>query len=102
MLSSESELAQLESSKLANTAQDKLESTKDLRVDALDAVDEVERLDRRIKDMVLYLENHGTGSGSGISITNALRQASNILKNIQSKDFSEFDIKVRTELSNSR
>jgi len=66
------------------------------------SVNEVLKLDRDIKDMIIYLENHGREHGSTISLTNALRQASDFLRQIQSKDFSEYDIKARTDMSNAR
>ena len=101
-IESEAELNLLEASKLAKTGETQGDTIVDLQSEASKAVDDVNDLDRKIKDMTLYLENHGKDRGSGVSITTALRQAADLLKQIQGKDFSEFDIKVRTELSDSR
>ena len=101
-LGSSAELTLLESSKLAQLAETQQEEAGHLNGKASGAVEEVTGLDRKIKDMILYLENHGRGRGSGVSLTNALKQASEYLSHIVSQDFSEFDIKVRTEMSNAR
>ena len=101
-LGSEAELSLLEATKFAKTAEAQVDTAGSLKHEARDAVDEVSSLDRRIQDMTLYLENHGQGRGAGVTITAALRQAAELLRGIQRKDFSEHDIKVRTELSNSR
>ena len=62
----------------------------------------VDGLHREVMDMILYLEKHGRDQGSGVTLTNALQQASDFLQDIQSKDWSEIDINTRTEMSNAR
>ena len=101
-LGSSAELTLLESSKLAQLAAAQQDQAGQLHGEAGRAEEEVEELDRKIQDMILYLENHGRGRGSGVSLTNALQQASQYLNHIESQDFSEGDIKVRTEMSHAR
>ena len=101
-ISSEAELNLLEASKLSKTGEIQGDTIRILQTEAEKAVNEIHDLDKKIKDMTVYLDNHGKGRGSGVSITTALRQATDLLRKIQAKDFSEFDIKVRTELSDSR
>ena len=102
VLGPEAELTLLEANKLAKMAEAQMKQANDIYENSRTTIDDVAKLDREIKDMILYLENHGREHGSTISLTNALRQASNFLRQIQSKDFSEFDIKTRTEMSNAR
>ena len=99
---SSAELTLLESSKLAQLAETQRQQAGDLQGEAESVVAEVSGLDRKIKDMILYLDNHGRGRGTGVSLTNALSSASESLSHILSQDFSEFDIKVRTEMSHAR
>ena len=101
-LGSEAEITLLESVNLAKQAETQLDDASELLKDTQSAVDEVKDLDGKIKDMIIYLENHGKDRGTGVSITNALKKAARLLNQIQNQDFSEHDIKVRTELSNSR
>ena len=101
-MESEAELTLLESNKLAKGAESQLKKANAMYENSKKSIDEVSKLDREIKDLILYLENHGREHGSTISLTNALRQASNFLRQIQIKDFSEFDIKTRTDMSNAR
>merc|ERR1711952_470297 len=87
-LGSSAELTLLESSKLAQLAAAQQDQAGQLHGEAGRAEEEVEELDRKIQDMILYLENHGRGRGSGVSLTNALQQASQYLNHIESQDFS--------------
>ena len=102
VLDSEAELTLLESNKLAKSGDTHMTQANELYENSKKYIDEVSQLDREIKDLILYLENHGREHGSTISLTNALRQASDFLRQIRMKDFSESDIKTRTDLSNAR
>jgi len=101
-LGPEAELTLLESNKLSKMSDSQMKQANEMYESSRRHIDEAATLDREIKDMILYLENHGREHGSTISLTNALRQASDFLRQVKSKDFSEFDIKSRTEMSNAR
>ena len=99
---SEAELALLESTKLAKHASGLVKQAIDVHNTSQTSVEEIAKLDGEIKDMVVYLDNHGQKSGSSLSLNKALGQASDLLRQIRNQDFSQYDIKARTEVSNAR
>ena len=76
MLGSEAKLT--ESNNLAKSAESHLTKAHYMYENSRNSIDEVSELDREIKDMILYLENHGREHGYTV-----LRKASNLLCQIQ-------------------
>ena len=101
-LSQLAELTQLRADQLADQAAYIVRQGKEKATDSSKVLQTVETLVREVTDMIIYLENHGKEHGSSVSLTQALRQASDYLKGIQAKDWAEVDIRTRTEMSSAR
>ena len=59
-------------------------------------------LEADILALVLYLDTHGRERASAVSLSRALAEAAEILAQIKRRDFTEADIRARTELSEAR
>ena len=102
ILRPKADITRLELDKKAKAAADQLAKSSDLSAAAGLLAADIRTLDTDIRDLAAYLDNHGRERTSAVSLTSALHQAAEILRQIQSRDFSEVDIRTRTEMSESR
>ena len=96
------DITRLELDKKARTAADQMAKSAELSTSVGRLSSDISKLDTDIRDLVAYLDNHGRERTSAVSLTTALNQAAEILRQIQARDFSEVDIRTRTEMSEAR
>ena len=68
----------LEVDKLSKISSDQLDKTRLILEDGSRTGGEIENLEKEIRDLVLYLDNHGRERTSAVSLSRALAQASGI------------------------
>jgi uncharacterized phage infection (PIP) family protein YhgE len=93
ILRPKADITRLELDKAAKTASEQVAKSTELATTAGQLAAEIRTLDTDIRDLVAYLDNHGRERTSAVSLTSALNQASEILRQIQARDFSEIDIR---------
>ena len=68
----------LEVDKLSKISSDQLDKTRLILEDGSRTGGEIDTLEKEIRDLVLYLDNHGRERTSAVSLSRALAQASGI------------------------
>eukprot|EP00094_Tigriopus_californicus_P001836 TCALIF_01772-PA protein Name:"Similar to Lama1 Laminin subunit alpha-1 (Mus musculus)" AED:0.11 eAED:0.12 QI:0/0.86/0.58/1/0.95/0.95/24/1780/2877 len=101
-LKPQADLSSLEAIKLQKLLSVQTKRVKQSSLDMSVFKDQVTQVQIDVEDIIRHLRNYAIGESADIKLRPALEEARNMLRSIQRRDPSPYDIMVRTELSRAR
>ncbi|KAK8738881.1 hypothetical protein OTU49_003716 [Cherax quadricarinatus] len=84
------------------TAKETYPPTAVIKIEAQTILDLIKSLYTQIDDTIAYLKNYAIGETPSISVGGAMLEAEKILKEIQMRNFTKFDIEAEIEISKAK